>query len=166
MSEETKRRIFVSSEDRITAGENHLVTLTLQSGEQYEKLEPRRLFPVSRLDSYITLLDPSGKEIAVIRSLKELDKASLSVVENSLRDYYLVPNILAIHSVVEKYGTIHWCVETDRGIKEFDIRVRLHDVRVYESGEVRIRDSNDNRYVVPDYRKLDARSRSFLTPDL
>jgi len=166
VSQEMKKRIFVSGEDRITADENHLVNLTLKDGECYEKLEPRRLFPVSRPDSYITLLDSSGAEVALIRELKGLDAESLAVVEKSLRDYYLVPTILAIRSVVEKYGTIHWCVETDRGVKEFDIRVRLHDVRVYDDGVVRIRDSNDNRYIIPDYKKLDAHSRSFLVSDL
>lgn len=166
MSEEMKKRIFVSGEDRITVCENHLVNLTLQSGKIYEKLEPRRLFPVNRPNSYITLLDSSGTEVALIRDLADLDADSLAVVEKSLQDYYLVPIILAIQSVVEKYGTTHWCVETDRGVKEFDIRVRLHDVRVYDDGVVRIRDSNDNRYIIPDYKKLDAHSRSFLVSDL
>ncbi len=159
-------RIFISQNDRITAYENNLVTLTLESGTVIEALEPRRLFPVSRADSYITLLDAEGKEAAVIRAISDLDKESRDAIEYSLNDYYLVPHILRILSTSEKYGTIHWCVETERGIKEFDIRNRNHDIRVYSDGRVRVRDSDDNRYIITDYHKLDKHSRRFLIADL
>ena len=84
----------------------------------------------------------------------------------SLEDYYLVPNITRIVNVVERYGTLRWVVETDRGEKSFDIRNRNHDIKVYPDGRVRIRDADDNRYVIRDYRELDARSRRFMLPDL
>ena len=166
MSIEVKERIYVSGDDQITMHENNLVNLTLADGTVYEKLEPRRLFPVSRVDTYITLLDTEGVEIAVIRSLKDLNPASLERIEYSLNDYYLVPHIVRILSVSEKYGTIHWSVETDRGLKEFDIRNRNHDIRVYSDGRVRVRDSDDNRYIITDYRALDPHSKKQLIADL
>ncbi len=159
-------RMYVTENDRITVNENNLVDLTLENGEKYEKLEPRRLFPVSRADEYITLLDTGGKEVAVIKSLKILDKDSLETVIYSLNDYYLVPHITRIYSISEKNGKIHWIVETDRGRKEFDIRNRNHDVRVYSDGRVRVRDSDDNRYIITDYRKLDKHSRRQAVADL
>ena len=159
-------RIFVSSTDVITAGENNLVNLKTASGDIFEDLEPRRLFPVSRGDVYITLLDAEEKEVALIRDLHELDSRSAKVIESSLNDYYLVPYILAIISASEKSGTLHWRVETNRGIKEFDIRNSNHDIRVYSGGCVRVRDSDDNRYIISDYRKLDKHSRHLLISDL
>ena len=161
-----KDRIYLSDKDVLSVYENNLVTLTLSTGEVYEELEPRRLFPVSRLDEYITLLDKDGKEVAIIRKNKDISAESLDVLNYSLNDYYLVPHILRILSVTEKYGTLHWSVETDRGFKEFDIRNRNHDVKVYSDGRVRVRDSDDNRYVISDYRKLDKHSRSQLIADL
>lgn len=161
-----KDRIYLSDKDVLSVYENNLVTLTLSTGEVYEELEPRRLFPVSRLDEYITLLDKDGKEVAIIRKNKDIGAESLDVLNYSLNDYYLVPHILRILSVTEKYGTLHWSVETDRGFKEFDIRNRNHDVKVYSDGRVRVRDSDDNRYVISDYRKLDKHSRSQLIADL
>jgi hypothetical protein len=146
--------------------ENNLVNLTLADGTVYERLEPRRLFPVSRANTYITLLNSDGVEIGVIRALTDLNPASLERIEYSLNDYYLVPHIVRILSVSEKYGTIHWSVETDRGLKEFDIRNRNHDIRVYADGRVRVRDSDDNRYIIQDYRKLDKHSRKQLIADL
>ncbi|MBE6645642.1 MAG: DUF1854 domain-containing protein [Ruminococcaceae bacterium] len=158
-------RIYVSQSDTISLYENNLVTLSVGS-ESYKALEPRRLFPVSRADSYISLLNEEGEEIALIRSLNDLNRESRDVVEYSLNDYYLVPHITRILSVSEKNGKIHWSVETDRGFKEFDVRNRNHDVKVYDDGRVRVRDSDDNRYVIFDYHKLDKHSRNQLIADL
>ena len=165
-STELKQRLFISREDKITAYENNLVTLTLADGTVYEPLEPRRLFPVNRASQYITLLDSENKEVGIIRNLADLDKDSCEVIRNSLNDYYLVPNIVRIVSISEKYGTVHWIVETDRGTKEFDVRNRNSDIRVYDDGRVRVRDSDDNRYVIEDFHKLDAHSKKLLIVDM
>ena len=158
--------VFLTKDDKISIFENNLVTLTLANGESFEALEPRRLFPVSRADEYITLLDAEGCEIAIIRSISDLSDESREVIKYSLDDYYLVPHILRIISTGEKYGTLRWTVETDRGIKSFDIRNRNHDIRVYKDGRVRVRDSDDNRYTITDYRKLDSHSRARLIADM
>ncbi len=159
-------RHFVTLGDKIEKDENNLVNLTLDDGTVFTSLEPRRLFPVSRADSYITLLDLSGVEIAVIRSLTDLNKEALDVIKYSLDDYYLVPRILKVISIVNKHGKVHWTVETDRGYKEFDIRSRVNDVKLYRDGRIRVRDTDDNRYFIDDYKKLDARSRRALTAEL
>ena len=159
-------RIYVTKNDRIEKCENNLVTLKTESGEVFENLEPRRLFPVSRAEVYITLLNEDGVEVALIRDFDEIDKDSAAVVRASLDDYYLVPHILRIVSTEEKYGTLRWVVETDRGVKSFDIRNRNHDVKVFKDGKVRVRDSDDNRYVIDDFNKLDSHSRARLIADL
>lgn len=161
-----KERLFITREDKIEQYENNLVTLTLKSGEIFEDLEPRRLFPVSAASVYITLLDKDGCEVGIIRSIEDLSHDSRRAIEYSLNDYYLVPNIIRIISTSEKYGALHWVVETDRGIKEFDIRNRNHDIKVFSDGKVRIRDSDDNRYLILNYRNLDKHSRAKLIADM
>ena len=159
-------RIYLTNKDRITVCENNLVDVELSGGEKLTRLEPRRLFPVSSPNTYVTLLDQNGVERAVIRSMKDIDKESCDVIRNSLDDYYLVPEIIRILDVVEKYGTLRWTVETERGVKSFDIRNRNHDIRVYPDGRVRVRDSDDNRYTIADWHNLDKKSRNFLIADL
>ena len=166
MSDIKKERIFVGKSDKITRCENNLVNLTLENGENFEKLEPRRLFPISRIDQYITLLDEDGKEVAIIRNFKNLDEESAKIVQQSIDDYYLVPNILRIYSVIEKSGTLVWETETNRGFKRLEIRDRNHDVKVYKDGRLRIRDADDNRYIIEDYQKLDKHSKYLLTSDV
>ena len=166
MSDIKKERIFVGKSDKITRCENNLVNLTLENGENFEKLEPRRLFPISRIDQYITLLDEDGKEVAIIRNFQNLDEESAKIVQQSIDDYYLVPNILRIYSVIEKSGTLVWETETNRGFKRLEIRDRNHDVKVYKDGRLRIRDADDNRYIIEDYQKLDKHSKYLLASDL
>jgi hypothetical protein len=166
MSDIKKERIFVGKSDKITRCENNLVNLTLENGENFEKLEPRRLFPISRIDQYITLLDEDGKEVAIIRNFQNLDEESAKIVQQSIDDYYLVPNILRIYSVIEKSGTLVWETETNRGFKRLEIRDRNHDVKVYKDGRLRIRDADDNRYIIEDYHKLDKHSKYLLTSDV
>ncbi len=153
-------------EDTVVIAENNLVDVTVKDGTVYSRLEPRRLFPVSRANSYITLLGEDGFEVAVIKEITDLNDAAREVIEYSLNDYYLVPHILKIYSVTEKNGKIHWSIETERGYKEFDVRNRNHDVRVYSDGRVRVRDSDDNRYIITDYKKLDKHSRQQMIADL
>ena len=159
-------RIYLSKEDNVCECENNLVTLTLSDGTVFDRLEPRRLFPISRENEYITLLDELGVEIAVIRKLGDLNEKSAEAVKYGLDDYYLIPHITKIISKQEKYGTLRWTVDTDRGIKSFDIRNRNHDIRVFKDGKVRVRDADDNRYTIDDYTKLDPASRSKLLMDI
>lgn len=163
---EQRGRIYVDTSCRLESYENNLVVLTLENGEKISGLEPRHLFPISDPKNYISLLDNNGVEIALIRSLSELDEASADCIEKSLSDYYRVPKITKIISINEKYGTLRWTVETDRGVKKFDIRNRNHDIKVSENGNVRLRDSDDNRYIIEDYRALDSHSKSKLIADL
>lgn len=165
MSEQNER-IYVEKSDRVTKYENNLVTLTLSDGTVLEPLEPRRLFPVGLADRYITLLNEDNKEVAIIRDLGLIDRASAEVVTASLDDYYLVPHIVRVISTSDKYGTYHWVVETDRGIKAFDIRNRNSDIKVYADGRIRVRDSDDNRYIIDDYKSLDAHSKKLLIVNL
>ncbi len=159
-------RRFLTDKDRIVPYENQLVSVRLEDGGVWDGVQPRRLFPISAPDDYITMLDGDGVELCVARHLSDLDKDSRRVVEASLRDYYLVPRILRIVRAEETSGTLRFTVETDRGIKRFDIRNRNHDIRVSSDGYVRIRDADDNRYIIEDYRVLDHRSRTALISDL
>lgn len=159
-------RRLLGGEDRLAPSENHLLRLLTRQGEVLDRLEARYLFPIHKTDGYITLLDEEGAERALIRNLSDLDDISRAAVEAGLADYYLVPRILKIVHAAEKYGTLRWTVETDRGVRSFDIRNQNQDIRVYPDGSVRVRDADDNRYLIEDYRALDAHSRSFMIAQL
>ncbi len=161
-----ENRIFLDETAIISTFENNLVSLKTADGKLYKKLEPRKLFPVSRPEEYVTLLTEAGKEIAVIKKLSDLNSESYHTIAQSLESYYLVPFITDILSITQKSGTMIWVVETNRGIKRFEVRDRNHDIKTAASGTVRIRDADDNRYIISDYRKLSKKSIGLLLADI
>ena len=143
------------------------VRLIMRDGSVFEDLEPRRLFPFSNTSMYITLLDKNEKEVGFIRNLDELDEQSVKVLEKCFAEYYMIPQITAIVEISEKFGSLRWTVETDRGLITFRIVNRQSDVKLLRgTHRILFRDSNDNRYEIRDYTKLDPTSQHKLFPFL
>ncbi len=157
-------RIYVDRyTGRIERTDMYLVRLTLKDGTVIENLEPRRLFPFSDPNMYITLLNDKEKEIGFVRDLTEIDEDSRKALEECFAEYYMIPRITALLESVDKFGSLNWVVETDRGRVAFQIRNRHSDIKqMGRSGRVIVRDSNDNRYEIPDYQALDPHSRHLL----
>lgn len=160
-------RLYIDGDEvRITKRDFCCVDVEFYSGQKLEKLEPRRLFPVSGLTKYITLLDENGKEQAIIRNIDALMPDSKNVIKECLQEYYLVPKILKLIDINEKLGMLKWTVETDRGTHTFEIRNRHSDIKMLYDGRVLVKDSNDNRYEITDYKSLDKHSLSLLSSEL
>ena len=128
------------------------------TGETLTGLEPHRLFPKSGGNKYVTLLDGTGEEVAVIRDVSALDPESRAVVENALEEYYMIPRITKFISMVDTFKIWMWTAETDHGTITFEVRNHISTVKPLYDGRVLITDASDNRYEIPDYRKLDKRS--------
>ena len=158
------RRIYVDKyTGRLERTDVYRVRLTLRDGTVIEDLEPRRLFPFSNHSMYITLLDTDEREVAIIRDYEELDPDSAHALEECFSEYYMIPEILHLVSSVEKFGSLKWVADTDRGRVTFRIRNRHSDIKhFYGTNRVIIRDSNDNRYEIKDYKALDAHSQRLL----
>ena len=137
------------------------VDMELSDGRCFEKLEPRRLFPVSVQDQYITLLDSNGVEQAVIRNVNTLPEEQRKIIEDCLNEYYLVPKILRIRDVHERFDGLTLFTDTDKGQVDIEIRI-LRKGFVMDGVRVLIRDINDNRYEVPDVTRIDNLSRQIL----
>ena len=140
----------------------YLVKLTMKDGTVYEDLEPRRLFPLSGLDKYITLLDEEGIEKAVIRDLTTLPPQEREIIESCLAESYLIPKVTKIYGYKEKYGILTLDTETDRGPAQIEIRNLLYGLKLVYGKRVLMRDSSDNRFEIPDIDALDKQSRQNL----
>ena len=160
------RQYIDSDEVRITRGCAYTLNLEFYDGRKFEEVEARSLFPISGPRRYITLLDKDGKEVAVIRNLDTIMPESRAAVEDALKEYYLIPKITKILEREEKYGVLKWTVETDRGLRSFDIRNRQTDIKTIYGNRVLIKDADDNRYEIPDWEKLDIKSFKKISTDL
>ena len=149
-------RYMVKSDDRIIRTDTYLVRIETADGQVFEDVEPRRLFPFSDPDRYVTFLAEGEKEVAMLADLANIDEASRRAVEECFAEYYMIPEIIDVIQVIDTAGIFKWKVKTDRGIVEFQIRNRNSDIK-QEEDALLMRDSNDNRYRI-DLTKLDPKS--------
>lgn len=151
-------RYIVSNSDKITRSDTYLVRLECADGNIIEDLEPRKLFPMTDPDRYVSLLDSKENEVALIRELSEISSDSRKALEECFFDYYMIPEISAIISVEDKFGVLKWDVATDRGNIKFTIRNRHSDIKLINGMHLVIRDSDDNRYQMRNISQLDKAS--------
>ena len=160
-------RLYINADEaKITYRGFARVDVLMYDGRVFEDLEPRRLFPLSGLTKYITLLDKDLKEVAMIRDLETLIPESREAIEKCLDEYYMIPKITEILERTEKNGLLKYKVNTNYGVRQFDIRNRHSDIKNLYDGRVLFRDSDDNRYEIPDITKLDKKSFLKINIDL
>lgn len=100
---------------KITRKDLTHVNVLMYDGQEILDVEPRRLFPISGLRKYITLLDKDEKEVAIIRNLDSLMEESKTAVEQCLDEYYLIPKIQKIYEIKEISRNMNMYVLTDKG---------------------------------------------------
>ena len=159
-------RYIEGPEIRITENDKVFVDVEFYTGEKFTELELHRMFPITGLDKYISLLDSSGNEVAVIRNINDLMPESKAVVERCLTEYYMMPRITRFIRMSEKFKIWMWTAETDKGICTFEIRNHLTAIKPLYDGRVLIKDAKDNRYEIPDVSKLDKKSMKMIMPKL
>lgn len=159
-------RYIEGPEIRITENDKVFVDVEFYNGEKFTELELHRMFPITGLTKYVALMDSEGNEIAVIRDINDLMPESKAVVENCLREYYMIPRITKFIKMSEKFKIWMWTAETDKGICTFEIRNHLTAIKPLYDGRVLIKDANDNRYEIPDVNILDKKSKKMILPKL
>lgn len=154
-------------EVRITDNDGIFVNVEFfHSKEKFEGVELHRLFPRSGSNKYIVILNEEGEQIAIIRNIENLDTDSRAVAEKVLNEYYMIPRIERFISMTDKFKVWMWTAQTDCGVITFEIRNHIASVKPLYDGRVLIKDANDNRYEIPDYRLLDKESIKMLLPKL
>ncbi len=142
------------------------VTLVYINGEEIRGLSPRRLFSVTHPHSFIQMLDESGQEVGILRDMNQLDPSSYKCLEKALERFYLIPEILEIHTLKEEYRITRWDVTTDKGRRVFDVQSRNTDIKILPFKRVLIRDSDNNLYEIMDYDRLPKKSRALLEGEI
>lgn len=160
------RNFINGNEIRVTVKDKIFADVEFFTGEKFCDLEPRRLFPVSGLSEYITMLDSEGEEKFIIRKIDEMEPEQARLLRNCLEEYYRVPKITRLIDRSEKFRIWMWHVETDRGEYTFEIRNHLQSMKMFYDKRILIKDANDNRYEIPDIYKLDKRSQRLILPDM
>jgi hypothetical protein len=110
----------------------------------------------------LSIRENGGTEAGLLRSLDSLDPDSRRLVEESLSRRYFVPVIHRIRDVIERFGTVEWKVDTDRGACRFTTRDLRDNVLRLRGRRYILQDVDENRYEIPDTAKLDSKSLASL----
>jgi hypothetical protein len=142
----------------------HGATLRLMLEDEcsYLQVTVFRMFPLSEPQRYLSARDGANKEIGVIVNPRELDAESQRLVAEELERRYLVPIIQRIVAVKERFGTVDWEVETNRGVCRFTTRNLRENVSQPSPKRYILSDVDGNRYDVRDLTALDATSQAWL----
>jgi hypothetical protein len=120
-----------------------------------------RCFPWSEPGAFVSLRDPDHEEVALVRSLEDLEPASRRALEGALVEAGFVLEVTAITDVDEEVEIRTWRVDTRQGPRTFQTRLDDWPLEVPGGGIV-IRDVAGDLYHVAEPEVLDAASRRWL----
>lgn len=134
------------------------LTMFAGGSTRVENVRPIRLFPLSRPDHWIAILDATGREVCCIDGLEMLVPSQRTILEQELEKREFVPILKRILWVSGNSEPCEWKVETDRGNTSFILNDEK-DVRRLGDQQVLVVDSFGIRYIIPDRNKLDSYSK-------
>lgn len=135
-----------------------ILRMTIEGERSYLNVRIVRAAPLSRPDSYFSVLDPKGEEICMIKDLKEVDEKSRHAIKIELERRYLSSTIQRVNSIRAEFGTMYWDVETQRGRRDFVTRESDENIIWLSDRRLLILDVDGNRFEIPDVEQLDLRS--------
>ena len=141
----------------------HGVTLrlTLEADRSYLAVAVIRAFPLSARDRFLSVRS-GGEEVGVIASPAELSADDRKLIEEDLQRRYLVPAVKRIVSAKERFGTVDWTMETDRGTCRFTTRNLRENVQQPAPGRIILNDVDGNRYDIRNVDDLSLDSQKLL----
>jgi hypothetical protein len=136
--------------------------VTLEGDCSYIGVVVVRAFPLSDPQRYVSVRDAASNEIGLIADIRELDADSRRLVATELERRYIVPVVRRVLAVKERFGTVDWTIETDRGIRSFTTRNLRESVVQPSPNRYIITDVDGTRYDVRDLAALDGASQAWL----
>jgi len=142
------------------------MTLKHEDGtvEEFERIVPVRCFPITSPNEFISIREPDtaqqtrGNEIGIIRYITDITEEDQTLINQELETRYFLPEILKVRSVKEKFGFYYWDSETTAGDIVFVVNNPFSNIRSLEDGSIYITDTEGNRFMIPDPKKLDTAS--------
>ena len=140
--------------------------LTIPGEFCWLKVSIMRLFPITRPSEYYSVRDSQGQEVGIIPAPSKLAAENRRLVEEEIRRRYMVSEILRVQKVEERFGTVDWTVETDRGPRRFTTRELRENTVSVRPGSYLLTDVEGNRFNIADLNGLDLASRILLSRHL
>lgn len=153
------------SQCKFSFNSNGFLIFTL-NGEAKGRVKLIRTYPYTLTDEYICVHDLDDKEIGIIRSLNELDAESMESAQRELANRYYCPTVTTVKKVKERMGNFYFETIIDNNPKSFTVRDITKNLRFASENTLLIFDMDGNRYIIPDFDKIEEKSRHLLEPYL
>ena len=121
-----------------------------------------RAFPLAEPDRFLSVRDSANKEVGLIVNLSDLSDENRTLVEADLERRCFVPSVKRIVSAKERFGTVDWIIETDRGACTFTTRNLRENVQWPAPGRIILNDVDGNRYDIQNVDDLNRESQELL----
>lgn len=137
-------------------------------GTDYPRVALRRALPIGQPMEYISVADSENKEIAIIRSVLDLQDAQMAIVSDELSKRYYCPEVYEIRSVKDKMGYVYMEMlvgsQNDKHEKNCAVKDVNRNIRMLDDDRLLIFDVDGNRYIVSSLAALDKKSLKRLEP--
>lgn len=151
-----------SAVESLEANELGQIVLRLRRrAEALVDVRVARCFPWSLPETYVSILDKDGKEVALLRELDGLPPQARELIRRELHDKAFNPRIQRVLSCKSEFGVTSITTATDRGEVTFQIRSR-DDVRILSARRAIFRDADGISYELPDLDALDPASKKYM----
>ena len=124
------------------------------------RVDVLRAFPLSHPEENLVLRDGGGVELGVIAKMTDLDERAQMFLRAALDRRYFLPKITAIKSIFERFGFSIWEVETDRGPVSINTKAINDALSEITPDRFILRDTEENRFEIPQLSALDEASRA------
>ena len=150
---------------KFSFNQNGFLVLSID-GENKGRVKLIRTYPYTLTDEYICVHDLEDKEIGIIRNLNDLDDASRENAQKELSNRYYCPTVSTVKKVRERMGNFYFETVIDNNPKNFTVRDITKNLRFASENTLLIFDMDGNRYIIPDFDKIEEKSRRLLEPYL
>ena len=139
------------------------ITLSL-SGEDKGMVNIICAFPFTAPNEFLSVrtADDKMEELGIIENINDFDNKTVDIIKKQLEIRYFMPKITKVYSVKEEYGHTYWSVQTNKGKHKFTSPSGSSGSVIRKENRVIIKDSDQNRYEIPDITKLTAKEMKKL----
>ena len=159
---EASRLVFLDPKKLQFFKHGATLRLTIEDDRSFPKVGILRAFPLSDRNRFLSVRDSAENEIGLIVNPDELGAELRKLVEEDLQRRYLVPAVKRVVSAKERFGTVEWVVETDRGLCRFTSQNLRENVQRPAPGRIILNDVDGNRYDIPNVDELSRESQELL----
>lgn len=159
---EASQLVFLNPEKLRFMRHGATLRLTIEEDRSFPKVGVLRGFPLSDRNHFFSIRDSENNEIGLIVNPTELSAEDQKLIEDDLERRYFVPSLKRIVSAKERFGTVDWTVETDRGLCRFTTQNLRENVQRPAAGRIILNDVDGNRYDIRNVDELNRESQELL----